>query len=384
MLAFNRQRSVLLFTVILLILVGWTTYPTQGQPNSTKVYYIYVAAETESQVALVWFDGTQAEVVKRIDVGSRSSANERPKGLAVSPNGENWYVSIAQDQTSGRVVKYRTGSNELAGQAEMSRTPSALHLSPETDLLYVAINGQDETEAGAVSVIDPTTMKEVAQTPAGIRLHGSRLSPDGHHHYSVSTTSGTLYEIDARTFQVTRTLFTGTRAPKITGLETSHIPGGSTDVKREQGPASPQPTSIRHHPTLPLVYVANNGTAEIVEVNTDDWTITRRFETEAAPYNLDVTPDGRYLIATQQAHGTTGVFNLKRGEEVVRLEHSHQSPHSIAISPDSRYAFISAEGQDGESGVLDIIDLKTVKHIATLEVGPKAGDMAFWKIVEID
>ena len=51
----------------------------------------------------------------------------------------------------------------------------------------------------------------------------------------------------------------------------------------------------------------------------------------------------------------------------------------MAISNDSRYAFISVEGKGGEPGIVDVIDLKSFKLVDKVEVGKQAGGIAFWK-----
>ncbi|MDD9887038.1 MAG: YncE family protein, partial [Candidatus Marinimicrobia bacterium] len=54
-------------------------------------YYLYVAAESEDEVALIRFDGKTAHVEKRIPVGVWPLEIEGPHGLSVSPDGEYWY-----------------------------------------------------------------------------------------------------------------------------------------------------------------------------------------------------------------------------------------------------------------------------------------------------
>ena len=130
------------------------------------------------------------------------------------------------------------------------------------------------------------------------------------------------------------------------------------------------------------VYVANNGSDEIVEVDLEKWEIARRFKTEGAPYNLDITSDGRYLVASQKKSGTTGIFDLSTGEEIARIANNRKVTHGVVIAPDSRYAFVSVEGIGGEPGSVDVIDLQTMDRVATVEMGKQAGGIAFWKIDE--
>ena len=51
------------------------------------------------------------------------------------------------------------------------------------------------------------------------------------------------------------------------------------------------------------------------------------------------------------------------------------------MSPDGRYAFVSAEGVGAEPGKVDIFDLDGFERIAEVEVGQQAGGIAFWRMV---
>jgi len=48
----------------------------------------------------------------------------------------------------------------------------------------------------------------------------------------------------------------------------------------------------------------------------------------------------------------------------------------VATSRDSRFAFVTLEGIGGQPGTIDIIDLKTLRKVATVEIGSRAGGIA--------
>ena len=64
------------------------------------------------------------------------------------------------------------------------------------------------------------------------------------------------------------------------------------------------------------------------------------------------------------------------------IDNSAKVSHGIAISSDSKYAFISAEGIGGEPGKVDVIDLQKLELISSINVGKQAGGIAFWKITD--
>lgn len=73
-------------------------------------------------------------------------------------------------------------------------------------------------------------------------------------------------------------------------------------------------------------------------------------------------------------------FDVESWESLGRVESSTRVTHGVAISPDSRYAFISVEGVGAEPGKVDIYDLRTMERVGEAEVGQQAGGIVFWKM----
>ena len=127
------------------------------------------------------------------------------------------------------------------------------------------------------------------------------------------------------------------------------------------------------------VYVACNNSSEIVEVNTRDWQIVRRIAARAGVYNLDVTHDGLHLIATNKRDQSVSIYELKSGRELSRLPTKRKVLHGVVVSPDDRYAFVTVEGIGSEPGTVEVIDLGALKTVATVDVGPTAAGIDFYK-----
>lgn len=343
---------------------------------SAQTYYAYVAAESADEVDLIRFDGTRAEVVARIPVGSLPTEIEGPHGLTVSPDGRYWYMTLAHGQPFGTLHKYETGTNTHVGRVELGLFPATMQISEATGLLYaVNFNLHGDHTPSSVSVVDPETMTEITRVETGVMPHGSRLSPDGLHHYSLGMMSDELYEIDAHTLARTRTL-------KLTTLDTTAAPhaAGAHSMHGAMTPPNAKPTWVTPHPDGQRVYVAYNGAHEVVEIDLAAWQVVRRFATGKGPYNVEVSPDGKYLVATYKGDAATGIWDLKTGLEKARVPNTRSVPHGIAITPDSRYALVSVEGIGGEPGTVDVLDLHSGARVAHVDVGSQAGGIAFWKM----
>ncbi len=244
-----------------------------------------------------------------------------------------------------------------------------------------------------VSVVDPEDMIEIQRIETGVMPHGSRISPDGMYHYSVGMMSGELFEINTTRLKVSRVLqLDGEKGePKKDGMagmdhsqmDHSQMNHGNMDHSKmnheKMYHSEVKPTWVIPHPTNNKVYVAGNGSDEILEVDLDKWEITNRMPTGKAPYNVDISPDGRYMLATYKGSAETGVWDLKKRKELARVKNSRKVSHGVTISTDSKYAFVSVEGIGGEPGTVDVIDIKKAEKVASVDMGKQAGGIIFWK-----
>lgn len=335
-------------------------------------YYVYVAAESEDRVDLVRFDGEGAVLLDSIPVGRFPTEIDGPHGLAVDPGGDRWYVTLAHGNPYGSVVAYSTETNRPTGSASLGLFPATMDVTAAGLLFAANFNLHGERTPSSVSVVDVGSMTEVARIPTCTMPHGSRLTADGSRHYSVCMMDELLVELDAHRLEVSRRFY----------MAPGHERGWDRDwlPTMPAGGGSCSPTWAEPSPGGDRVYVACNKNAEVLEIDVDEWVISRRFGTGAGPYNLAVTPDGRLLVATYRGGAATGVWDLETGREVARIENARSLPHGIAISPDSRYAFVSVEGIGGEPGTVDVIDLGARRRVASVDVGKQAGGIAFWKM----
>jgi len=371
---------------------------------SAQDYYIYVTAESEDEVSVVKFDGKKAETIKNIPVGVWPAEIEGPHGITVDPEGEYWYLSLAHGNPYGMLYKFKTGTDEVVGTTQLGLFPASMQISPVTGLLYcVNFNLHGDMVPSTVSVVDVESMTELEQITTGAMPHGSRLSRDGMKHYSVAMMSGELFEIDALDLRVSRQLDLD-EASKMVSMDHSkmdhsqmghdmsgmkkqesmdHSKMDHSKMNHEMGGmkhSAFKPTWVSPHPSKDLVYVAGNGSDEVLEIDTKSWKATRKFKTDKGPYNIDLSPDGKFMVVSYKSAAKTGIWNLETGEEVARLDNSQKVTHGVAISSDSKYAFVSVEGIGDDPGMVDVFDLQTLKLIDTAYLGKQAGGIAFWKI----
>lgn len=363
---------------------------------SGQSYYVYATAESEDEVAVVKFDGTKAETIQRIPVGSIPTEIEGPHGISVSPDKKYWYLSMAHGIPYGKVYKFTTGDNKIVGTTELGLFPATMQISTATGLMYVVnFNLHGKMVPSSVSVVDPETMTELTKITTGAMPHGSRISPDGMHHYSVAMMSGELFEIDAANLEVSRTLLldedkggmdhnmASMDHSKMDHSKMDHSAMGHGDSgEKPMFHSKVKPTWVIPHPTNNKLYVAGNGIAEVLEVDRAEWKITNRFSTGKGPYNVEISPNGKLMVVTYKSEGKTGIWNLETGKELASIPNSKKVSHGIAITPDSKFAFVTAEGVGAQPGSVDIMDLEKLERVATAEIGKQAGGIYFWKMEE--
>ena len=83
-----------------------------------------------------------------------------------------------------------------------------------------------------------------------------------------------------------------------------------------------------------------------------------------------------YVLAN---NGVLDAYDLKTGRELARVPTKRKVLHGVVVTPDDRYAFVTVEGVGSEPGTVEVIDLATLKTVATLDVASGAAGIDFYK-----
>lgn len=341
-------------------------------------YRVLVASEATDEVAFLRFGPGGAVIEKKVEVGLNPSEPDGPHGLATAPRGGQWFVSIAHGTPFGELWKL-DAAGRPQGRVELGLFPASMQVSPDGHYVYVAnFNLHGDMVPSSISIVATAEMLEVARVETCAMPHGSRFNGAGSRHYSTCMMDEALVEIDATDFTVSRH-FLLTRGSEHGGKGRPGAAGGATDHSGH-GLANPTAGNVKCSPTWAAptmdgksVYVACNATSDIVEIDADAWTIRRRIPAGNGVYNLAVTKDGKILIATNKRDQSVSIFDAATGKELKRLPTKRKVVHGIAVSDDDRYAFISVEGIGSEPGTVEMIDLKELRTVATVDVGQMAG-----------
>jgi len=351
-----------------------------GQPPTAN-YWVYVGAESADLIHRIRFGPAGAVVEKTIPVGELSSEMEGPHGLQISADGKYLHLTTGHGTPDGKYWKYALGPDTLVGPSiYLGNFPASIDVSPDGLFAFaVNFNLHGEMVPSSVSVIDTRTNTEVTQIPTCTMPHGSRVDPTGTRQYSTCMMDDQLVEVSAVTFSVSRrfSLAKGKEGPLPKDDLGAHTP---EHRGMKMPPASCSPTWAQPAVDGSNVFVACNRADEIVEIDVKGWKVTRRFKTGRGPYNIAVTPDKRLLVVSLKPGSGVQVFDLATGAAVMTEKSSTTVTHGVAISPDSRYAFVGSEGVGAAPGKVDVYDLIALARVATVDVGQQAGGIAFWKM----
>ena len=89
-----------LFTIILMLAWSVTTF---AQKPPTQDYLVYVLSESADKISLIRFGPNGAKVEREFTTGVMEPDIDGPHGIAVSPDKQNFYVSLAHGRPFGTV-----------------------------------------------------------------------------------------------------------------------------------------------------------------------------------------------------------------------------------------------------------------------------------------
>jgi DNA-binding beta-propeller fold protein YncE len=349
----------------------------------TREYRAIVVSESVDEIARITFGPGGARVDEVVPVGISLIDPDGPHGVAVAPDGRHYFVSTAHGLPGGDLWKLRTADDTPVGRATLGPFPATAQVSPDGFYVWVVnFNLHGDMVTSSVSVVEASEMLEIARIPTCTMPHGSRLNASGTRHYSACMMDEMLVEIDAQRFEVARHFFlTAGKEMGMAGVpprrgadaHAGHDGGGHGMEPPAPGDVGCSPTWAQPSPDGSRVWVACNKSSELVEIDVANWRLLRRIPAGDGIYNLAVTSDGRRIVATNKRGQSVSVFDAESGRELARIPTTRRVVHGAAITADDRYAFISNEGVGSEKSTVDIIDLRALRRVASVEVGQQAG-----------
>ena len=373
-------------------------------PSSATPYTLYITSESGDIITRIEVGPDGWRKVKEIGVGVMPTDPDGPHHIAISPDGRFWYISIAHGTPYGSVWKYTTGSDTLVGRVGVGAFPTTIGLSPDGDWAYVPNSDfhGDRGHQNSVSVIYTPDLSQLTQIPTCDMPHGSRYNHAGTMVYIACMMSDELVTIDPGSFQIQRRVALGSGTP-MTAAQHAAMEARQDSTAAHAGhgttPGQPAPrpalgaasstmsgqnpdcltTYVSLSPDDRTVYLACNHSNEIQVRDARTLELVRRLPTGTGAYNVEPSPDGRWLVATNKKNQNVSIFDTRTWTEAARVATTKRIPHGIAFSPDGRYLFVTQESVGSDPGAVDAIDLTTMQRVATLPIPLQPTAIAVWR-----
>ncbi|HEY2805052.1 MAG TPA: hypothetical protein VGI92_04255 [Gemmatimonadales bacterium] len=379
----------------------------QTQPTSATPYTIYISSESGDIITRIEVGPDGWHKAKEIPVGIMPTDIDGPHNVAVSPDGRFWYISIAHGMPYGSVWKYATGTDSMIGHVQVGMFPTTVGLSPDGDWAFVPNSDfhGDRGNVNTVSVLYTRDMSQVTEIPTCDMPHGSRYNHAGSMVYIACMMSDELVTIDPASFQIQRRVPLGNGHP-MTMAEHNAMEAhqDSAQARQQAAGSGPQPSAAGAHlppgassSTMPgqnpdclttyvsvspddkLIYLACNHGNELQVRDAQTLDLVRRLPTGAGAYNVEPSPDGRWVIVTNKKAQSASIFDTRTWTEAARVATTKRIPHGIAYGPDGRYAFVTQESVGADPGAVDVIDLSTLQKIATMPIPLQPTAVTIWR-----
>lgn len=369
-------------------------------PTSATPYSIYISSESGDIITRIEVGPDGWRKVKEVPVGIMPTDIDGPHNVAVSPDGRFWYISIAHGMPYGSVWKYATGTDSMIGHVQVGMFPTTVGLSPDGDWAFVPNSDfhGDRGGVNTVSVIYTRDMTQVTEIPTCDMPHGSRYNHAGSLVYIACMMSDELVTIDPASFAIQRRIALGSGHPMtmaehnaMEATQDSAAAGGRSAA----GAARPAPgaasstmpgqnpdcltTYVSVSPDDRLIYLACNHSNELQVRDAQTLELVRRLPTGNGAYNVEASPDGRWVIVTNKKAQSASIFDTRTWTEAARVATTKRIPHAVAYSPDGRYAFVTQESLGTDPGAVDAIDLTTLQKVATMAIPLQPTAVTIWK-----
>jgi YVTN family beta-propeller protein len=319
-------------------------------PAAASAREVIVSNEASGDLAVV--DPGSGQVLARIPVG------KRPRGMALSPDGEHLYVALSGSPPAGPGVdesklppadKAADGigvvdlaTRRLTRIIKGVSDPERVAVSADGERLFVASEDQ-----GLLVMFDVRSGKELARTPVGAEAEGVDLGPGGLRVFATSEAEARVSVLDARSAALIAQVSVGLR-PRTTAF--------SPDGKR--------------------AYVANeaSGTISVLDTASVKVLDTLRLPSGMLPMRISVPRAGTPLyVSTGRGHEVLAV-SPRDGQVLARAE-SGSRPWDMALSSDDSELYVA----NGPSNDLSVFELPSLVLRTRIRTGEKP-----WGVVSLE
>jgi DNA-binding beta-propeller fold protein YncE len=295
-------------------------------------------------------DAADGRLVDSLSLDPRPGEVDEPHGLAVSPDGRHWYVTVSHGEPT--LWKFEADGDRRVGRLTLS-IPGSGRVGISPDGSTAVIPDYWRTGQGADSEVALVSLHELVEESTAVVCpapHDAQYDPSGSRVAITCSLSDEIVVVDAETLAV-----------------------------QARFPVDPRPGPPGHPRFKPLNLVwARDGGSIIATMNLSnevrafrpDGTETARASVGAMPTQIALTPDGAATVVVNRMGGSLSVLDTGSLLEAGRIPLPNAPhPHGVALDPGGRVAFVSFEGTVEGSGGAVAVDLTTGELLWKTEAG---------------
>lgn len=381
------------------LVAGGLTLP--GVPREPEYRLVVVS---ESGDIITWIKAADGKLVAErvVPIGIMPADIDGPHNVTIAPDNRSYYVSVAHGTPYGSLWRLDAFNDTLIGRAPVELFPTTISVTPDGELAFVANSDfyGDRPRVNPVSIVHTPTMTTITNLPACDMPHGVKVNHAGGKVYVSCMHSDEILELDISTLSIARRVKTGgghammagghepapaaapASAPTPSAGSSEHAGHDMSSMSAKGGPDLSKdcaPTFVSVSPDDKVLYVACNSSYTLQVWDAASLTMIKELPTGKGAYNVEPSPDGKFVIVTNKKDQSISVFDARTLTEVARIATTKKIVHGVAYSPDSKLAFITQESIGADPGAVDMIDLTTLKNIATLPVPAQPTGISIWR-----
>jgi YVTN family beta-propeller protein len=314
----------------------WACSPRESDADGGP--RVYVTNEISGDLAVI--DPSAREVVARVPLG------QRPRGLALSPDGDLLYIALSgspiagpgvdestlppADKSKDGISVFDVATGRVLRIIRGISDPETVAVSADGRLLYVA-----SEDTGQLVVIDAASGGRRAAVSVGGEPEGVAVSPDGTLVYATSEEDHTAAVVEtgghtlraripvglrprnaAFTSDGTRAFVPGEDNASITAIDVASdrvlkkaiIPGENV-----------RPMGIVLSPSGDVVYVTTGRGGELLRLDAGTLAVTGRVKVGERPWGVALTGDGKWLVTANGPSNDVAVVDATSMKVVARI-----------------------------------------------------------------
>lgn len=395
----------LLLSALLALGVAVPTAPVDPE------YRLVVVSESGDIITWIKVKDGKLESERVVPIGIMPADIDGPHNVTIAPDNRSYYVSVAHGTPYGSLWRLDAFNDTLIGRAPVEFFPTTISVTPDGDLAFVANSDfyGDRPRVNPLSIVHTPTMTTITNLPVCDMPHGVKVNHAGSSVYVSCMHSDELLELDISTLSIVRRVKTGSghagtggghdldahkaAAAPATAPTPAAAPAGSSEhaghdmstmstTGTKGGPDLSKecaPTFVSVSPDDRTLYAACNVGYTMQVWDAATLTLIKELPTGKGAYNVEPSPDGKFVIVTNKKDQSISVFDARTLTEVARIPTTKKIVHGVAYSPDSKLAFITQESIGADPGAVDMIDLATLKNVATLPVPAQPTGISTWR-----